>query len=130
VNRRKDQRVYTEVEKAEALQRAAEVGPTQAGKELGIPAGTLRVPLDVGSLLGELADPRTEPFDGLPPGTVMGHVHLKVANIPDTVAFYRDVLGFALMAQLGPSAAFLAAGGYHHHLGRANPEFLPHLRDR
>ena len=75
------------------------------------------LPLDVDGLLGELEDPASEPFDGLPAGTVMGHVHLKVARIPETVAFYRDVLGFALMAQLGPYAAFLSAGGYHHHLG-------------
>jgi catechol 2,3-dioxygenase len=75
------------------------------------------LPLDVSSLLGVLEDPASEPFDGLPEGTVMGHVHLKVAAIPETVAFYRDVLGFGLMAQLGPQAAFLAAGGYHHHLG-------------
>ncbi|HEU4979234.1 MAG TPA: VOC family protein, partial [Solirubrobacteraceae bacterium] len=75
------------------------------------------LPLDVPDLLGELGDPAGEPFDGLPPGTVMGHVHLKVAAIPETVSFYRDVLGFGLMAQLGPYAAFLAAGGYHHHLG-------------
>ncbi len=74
-------------------------------------------PLDVESLLGELADPASEPFDGLPGGAVMGHVHLKVASIPETVAFYRDVLGFGLMAQLGEQAAFLAAGGYHHHIG-------------
>jgi catechol 2,3-dioxygenase len=40
-----------------------------------------------------------------------------VASIRDTVAFYRDVIGFALMAALGPYAAFLSAGGYHHHLG-------------
>jgi catechol 2,3-dioxygenase len=75
------------------------------------------LPLDVGSLLGELDDPESAPFDGLPDGTVMGHVHLKVGAIPETVAFYRDVLGFGLMAQLGVQAAFLAAGGYHHHLG-------------
>jgi catechol 2,3-dioxygenase len=75
------------------------------------------MPLDTRSLLGELEDPATAPFDGLPAGTVMGHVHLKVAAIADTVAFYRDVLGFGLMAQLGAQAAFLAAGGYHHHLG-------------
>lgn len=73
--------------------------------------------LDVESLLGELDDPRTEPFEALAAGTVMGHAHLKVAAIADAVAFYRDVLGFALMAQLGPYAAFLSAGGYHHHLG-------------
>jgi catechol 2,3-dioxygenase len=75
------------------------------------------MPLDVDSILDELDDPATAPFDGLPDGTVMGHVHLKVAEIAATVGFYRDVLGFALMAQLGPMAAFLAAGGYHHHLG-------------
>jgi len=75
------------------------------------------LPLDVDSLLGELADPRTEPFDGLTDATVMGHVHLKVAEVEQTIAFYRDVLGFALMAQLGAQAAFLSAGGYHHHLG-------------
>ena len=74
-------------------------------------------PLDVQSLLSVLDDPETEPFDGLAAGTVMGHVHLKVASIPETIAFYRDGLGFALMAELGDQAAFLAAGGYHHHLG-------------
>jgi len=75
------------------------------------------LPLDTGSLLGELDDPAAEPFDGLPAGTVMGHVHLRVAAIPETVAFFRDVLGFDLMAQLGDQAAFLSAGGYHHHVG-------------
>jgi catechol 2,3-dioxygenase len=75
------------------------------------------LPLDVDSLLAELQDAELEPFAGLPEGTVMGHVHLKVAEVPETVAFYRDVLGFALMARLGPSAAFFGAGGYHHHVG-------------
>ena len=75
------------------------------------------VPLDVESLLGELDDPRSAPFEGLPAGTVIGHVHLKVAEIPGTVAFYRDALGFGLMAELGRQAAFLGAGGYHHHVG-------------
>ena len=92
------------------------------------------LPLDKKSLLGELAgagDGRTdpegepadargelaEPFDGLPRGTRMGHVHLCVADVAETIAFYRDVLGFALMAALGEQAAFLSAGGYHHHLG-------------
>ncbi len=73
--------------------------------------------LDVDSLLGELGEHAPEPFDLLPAGTVMGHVHFKVAAIPETVAFYRDVLGFALMAQLGAQAAFLSVGGYHHHIG-------------
>ncbi len=75
------------------------------------------MPLDVESLLGELDDPRSASVGGLPPGTVMGHVHFKVAGIPETIAFYRDALGFGLMAQLGPYAAFLSAGGYHHHVG-------------
>jgi catechol 2,3-dioxygenase len=75
------------------------------------------MPLDVDDLLAVLDDPETEPFEGLPAGTVMGHVHLKVAGIPETIDFYRDVLGFGLTAQLGEQAAFLSAGGYHHHVG-------------
>lgn len=75
------------------------------------------LPLDVDNLLGELGDSRDESFDGLPAGTVMGHVHLKVGDVPDAVGFYRDGLGFGLMAQLGAHAAFLGAGGYHHHIG-------------
>ena len=75
------------------------------------------LPLDVENLLGELDDPETEPFEGLAEGTVMGHVHLQVSEIPGTVAFYRDLLGFDLTAQMGPQAAFLSAGGYHHHIG-------------
>lgn len=73
--------------------------------------------LDTGDLLGELDDPATEPFDGLPAGTTMGHVHLRVSAIPETTAFYRDALGFDVMAEYGSQAVFLAAGGYHHHLG-------------
>ena len=57
------------------------------------------LPLDVDALFGELPDPASEPFEGLPAGTVMGHVHLKVAYIAETIGFYRDVLGFGLMAQ-------------------------------
>jgi len=44
-------------------------------------------------------------------------VHLCVADVERTVEYYRDVVGFGLMAQLGDQAAFLSAGGYHHHLG-------------
>src|SRR3954454_2557755 len=75
------------------------------------------MPLDVQDLFGELEDPPTEPFDGLAEGTVMGHVHLRVADVPRTVEFYNGVLGMGVMAQLGPAAAFLSAGGYHHHVG-------------
>ena len=75
------------------------------------------LPLDVDDLLGELDDPETAPFDGLPAGTTVGHVHLRVADVPQSIAFYRDTLGFDLMATYGDQAAFLAAGGYHHHVG-------------
>jgi catechol 2,3-dioxygenase len=75
------------------------------------------LPLDTNDLLATLEDPVTEPFDGLAAGTVMGHVHLSVADVEQTVDFYRDLMGFGLMAQLGDQAAFLSAGGYHHHLG-------------
>ena len=51
------------------------------------------------------------------PGTRIGHVHLKVADLDRALAFYRDVLGFELTQRFGPGAAFLSAGGYHHHLG-------------
>jgi catechol 2,3-dioxygenase len=71
------------------------------------------LPLDVDSLLAEADRPSVE----LPEGTVVGHTHLCVSDIADTVHFYGDELGFEVMAQLGPAAAFLAAGGYHHHVG-------------
>jgi len=74
-------------------------------------------PLDTNDLLATLEDPSSESFDGLAAGTVMGHVHLCVADVGRTVDYYRDVVGFGLMAQLGDQAAFLSAGGYHHHLG-------------
>ena len=50
-------------------------------------------------------------------GVDIGHVHLKVADLERAIGFYRDVLGFDLMQQLGDQAAFLSAGGYHHHIG-------------
>ncbi len=75
------------------------------------------LPLDVDGLLAELDDPASEPFDGLAPGTEIGHVHLKVRDVPETIAFYRDLLGFELTAALGAQAAFFGAGGYHHHVG-------------
>jgi catechol 2,3-dioxygenase len=53
----------------------------------------------------------------IPAGTRIGHVHLKVADIDRALAFYCGVLGFELMQRLGPSAAFISAGGYHHHIG-------------
>src|SRR6266700_1727942 len=52
----------------------------------------------------------------LPPETRIGHVHLKVADLERSIHFYHEVLGFDLLVQQG-SAAFLSAGGYHHHIG-------------
>jgi catechol 2,3-dioxygenase len=75
------------------------------------------VALDVEDLLSELPVPPLETFGGMSEGAIVGHVHLKVAEISETIAFYRDVLGFGLMAALGSQAAFLSAGGYHHHIG-------------
>ena len=51
------------------------------------------------------------------PGTRIGHVHLKVADLDRALAFYCGVLGFELMQTYGRDAAFVAAGGYHHHIG-------------
>lgn len=51
------------------------------------------------------------------PETRIGHVHLRVADLERAVHFYRDVLGFRLMQRYGDQAAFLSAGGYHHHIG-------------
>ena len=51
------------------------------------------------------------------PDTRVGHIHLKVSDLDRAVAFYRDVLGFELQQRFGSQAAFLSAGGYHHHIG-------------
>ena len=51
------------------------------------------------------------------PGVRIGHVHLKVADLDRALAFYCGVLGFELMQRIGPQAAFISAGGYHHHIG-------------
>ena len=51
------------------------------------------------------------------PGTSIGHVHLKVANIERALGFYRDILGFEVTQWYGDDAVFLSAGGYHHHIG-------------
>src|SRR3712207_4200428 len=51
------------------------------------------------------------------PGTRIGHVHLKVANLERALHFYRDILGFEITQWNGEAAVFLSAGGYHHHIG-------------
>jgi catechol 2,3-dioxygenase len=73
-------------------------------------------PLDAEGILAEIAHD-SEPWHGIDPDTHMGHIHLKVSNIPEAQSFYCDVIGFDLVTRYGPSAAFVSAGGYHHHLG-------------
>src|SRR5246127_929236 len=55
--------------------------------------------------------------ESIPAGARIGHVHLKVAEIDRSVKFYHELMGFDVTARLGNQAAFLSAGGYHHHLG-------------
>ena len=52
----------------------------------------------------------------IPSGTKIGHVHLKVANLERALGFYNGVLGFSITQRMADSAAFLSAGGYHHHI--------------
>ena len=74
--------------------------------------------LDINDLFSELETLAISSGSArVPPETVMGHVHLQVADLDSTVAFLRDVVGFELMARLGRQAAFLATGGYHHDIG-------------
>jgi catechol 2,3-dioxygenase len=74
------------------------------------------LPLDVEDLLAQAPGELDAASQTVAPGTGIGHVHLKVADVPRALAFYRDTLGLEEQAQL-PSAAFLSAGGYHHHIG-------------
>ena len=53
----------------------------------------------------------------VPAGTRIGHVHLKVTDLERSLKFYRDLLGFEVQQFYGDSAAFISAGGYHHHIG-------------
>jgi catechol 2,3-dioxygenase len=81
--------------------------------------GELRMatlPLDLDGVMREL-DGDGEGSNGMPAGTTMGHVHLQVANIPAVEAFYNAELGLEVMVRSYPGALFLAAGGYHHHIG-------------
>jgi len=71
-------------------------------------------PLDVEDLLRAGAG---RPWDDVPAGTTMGHVHLHVGDLDDAAAFYHRGLGFDMTVWTYPGALFLSAGGYHHHVG-------------
>jgi catechol 2,3-dioxygenase len=72
-------------------------------------------PVDIRGLLQD-AESSGHDWSGLPAGTRLGHIHLQVGDIAQAVTFYHDILGFDIVAQI-PSALFVSAGGYHHHLG-------------
>ena len=72
-------------------------------------------PVDISGVLAE-GDAVGESWSGLVAGTRIGHMHLQVGAIDRARAFYHDVLGFEIVAEM-PSALFVSAGGYHHHLG-------------
>ena len=91
--------------------------PREQWPREGDGVGMASLPLDPADLLRAADGGAGAGYDGLPAGTRMGHVHLHVADVPETEAFYRDVLGFDVMAHLGDQATFLSAGGYHHHIG-------------
>lgn len=71
-------------------------------------------PVDVDGLL---AASEGLPWNGLPAGTVIGHVHFHVGDLGKAKKFYIDLLGFELTAHYGDAAMFISAGGYHHHIG-------------
>jgi catechol 2,3-dioxygenase len=72
-------------------------------------------PVDLRGLLEE-AEQSAVSWDGMPDGTKLGHIHLQVSDIEETARFYSETLGFDVVAQM-PSALFMSAGGYHHHIG-------------
>src|SRR3954451_13381599 len=86
----------------------------EPGRQPGDRYEIVSIALDTRSLLDTVAGEEIPERAGS--GLVMGHLHLHVADIERGLAFYRDVLGFEVMSNLG-SAAFVSAGGYHHHLG-------------
>src|SRR5262249_54244035 len=92
-----------------------EIYRDRARTEWPFVGGQLRMgadPLDVDDLLRAPGD-----AGGLARDTTIGHVHLHVSNLVEAERFYVSVLGFTLMQRYGASALFVAAGGYHHHVG-------------
>jgi catechol 2,3-dioxygenase len=88
--------------------------PREAWRRIGRELRMATDPVDVPSLLAAAGGSE---WTGMPPGTVMGHVHLHVGDLDRAAAFYGDGLGFDRTTWSYPGALFLGAGGYHHHVG-------------
>jgi catechol 2,3-dioxygenase len=86
-------------------------------EEWRYPGGQLKMTTDPIDLQGIAAAATDTPGHAMPDGTFVGHIHLQVANIPDTEAFYNKLIGFDVVTRYGPRATFMSANGYHHHLG-------------
>lgn len=103
--------------------------PREAWRRVGRELMMASDPLDVAGLEALAGD---APWDGMPAGTVMGHVHLHVGDLTRASTFYADALGFDRVVWHYPGALFLSAGGYHHHLGTntwAGPGAAPAAED-
>lgn len=88
--------------------------PRSAWQRTGRQLVMVTEPLNVADLLSHAGD---RPFGAMPPGTVVGHVHLHVGDLGGAEAFYHGALGFDKVVWSYPGALFLSAGGYHHHVG-------------
>jgi catechol 2,3-dioxygenase len=88
--------------------------PRSAWRRVGRELMMASDPLDAPGLIQAAG---TDPWEGAPAGTSVGHVHLHVGDLELAAAFYSEALGFDRMVWHYPGALFLAAGGYHHHLG-------------
>ena len=88
--------------------------PRSAWRTSGSELAMTTEPLDLASVVAEAGDTL---WTGMPAGTVIGHVHLHVGDLEQAAVFYHEALGFDKMVWSYPGALFLAAGGYHHHLG-------------
>lgn len=89
--------------------------PRETWRRNGDELAMATLPLDLQDILGELGE--EQPVEGMPNDTRIGHVHLRVADIPAAEGFYNGALGLDVMVRSYPGALFVAAGGYHHHVG-------------
>ena len=87
--------------------------PRSTWRRIGSDLAMESLPLDLADVARAGAG---VPWTGMPPGTVIGHVHLHVRDIPESESFY-DAVGMDVMVRGYPGALFMSAGGYHHHLG-------------